>query len=325
MTDLRALGQRLIAAGLTPRALAAWSGTDRIASLPWKVSGLSARDPVPAAAGLALLVAGAELPLERVHRLPIDELVDAGNVERIEDRVRARVGIVPLAASLLVCDRAEQGDGVDLVCWPDDSSLHLASALPPGRRPRWIDLGCGSAFAPLARPELAAAIHGIDINPRAVEHARLGAGLSGIDHLRISRGDVGDEAWGTAELVTCNAPIPDEPDAAVWRSADAGFFGRLWAAARRCAAPGGEIVVHCTLAAIPDELPGEQLIAVYTPPSTKQFAILWWRPDAAARRVVGRRAMTPQRPHVDLRDRDDAAAGAMMPLDPSARDSLAVR
>jgi len=310
--DLRAIGVQLVAAGLTPRALAAWSGTDRISSLPWKVSGLSARDPVPAAAGLALLVAGAELPLDRCKRLPIEELVAAGIAEYVSAGVRARVGVVPLASSLLVCDRAECDDGVDLVCWPDDSSVHLASALPPGRRPRWIDLGCGSAFAPLARPELATQIHGIDINPRAVEHARLGAGLSGIEHLRIDQGDVAD-IEGTAELVTCNAPIPGEPDAAVWRSADPAFFTRLWATARRCAAPGGEIVVHCTLAAIPDELPGEQVIVVYTPPSTKAFAILWWRPDAPARRVVGRRPMTPERPHVDLRDREDAAAGALPP------------
>lgn len=315
MTDLRTLGQRLVATGLTPRALAAWSGTDRIASLPWKVSDMSARDPVPAAAGLALLVAGAELPLDRVRRLPIDQLVAAGLVEHIEDRLRARVAVVPLGASLLVCDRADCDDGVDLVCWPDDSSVHLAGALPPGRRARWIDLGCGSAFAPLARPELATTIHGIDINPRAVDHARLGAGLSGIQHLTIERGDIAAD-WGTAELVTCNAPIPDEPDAAVWRSADAGFFGRLWSAARRCAAPGGEIVVHCTLAAIPDDLPGEQTIVVYTPPSTKAFAMLWWRPDAPARRVVARRPMTPERPHVDLRDRDDAVGGALTPLDP---------
>lgn len=313
MTDLRALGQKLVASGLTARALAAWSGTDRIASLPWKVSGLSARDPVPAAAGLALLVAGAELPLERVRGLPVDELIATGIVERIEDRVRATVGIVPLAASLLVCDRAERDDGVDLVCWPDDSSVHLAGALPPGRRSRWIDLGCGSAFAPLARPELAHRILGIDINPRAVEHARLGAGLSGIKHLQVEQGDVASD-WGTAELVTCNAPIPDEPDAAVWRSADAGFFGRLWAAARRSAAPGGEIIVHCTLAAIPADLPGEQTIVVYTPPSTKAFSMLWWRPDAPARRTVARRSMTPDRPHVDLRDRDDVAAGALTPL-----------
>lgn len=313
MTDLRSLGQRLVATGLTPRALAAWSGTDRIASVPWKVSDLSARDPVPAAAGLALLVAGSELLLDHVRRLPIDELVAAGLVEHIEDRVRARVAIVPLGASLLVCDRAECDDGVDLVCWPDDSSVHLAGALPPGRRARWIDLGCGSAFAPLARPELATTIHGIDINPRAVEHARLGAGLSGIQHLTIERGDIAAD-WGAAELVTCNAPIPDEPDAAVWRSADAGFFGRLWSAARRCAAPGGEIVVHCTLAAIPDDLPGEQTIVVYTPPGTKAFAMLWWRPDAPARRVVARRPMTPERPHVDLRDRDDAVSGELMSL-----------
>lgn len=311
--DLAALGRRLRAAGLTPRSVAAWSGTDRIAALPWRVDSLAATDPVPAAAALSLFVAGVELALDRVRTLPIDELVTAGLVERTAHRVRARVGIVPVGGSLLVCDRADAGDEPDLVCWPDDSSAHLASALAPGRRPRWIDLGCGSAYAPLARPELATSITGIDINPRAVLHAQLGAALSGVAHLEVLRADVA-AIETTAELVTCNAPIPDEPDAAVWRRADRSFFTRLWIAAQTCAAPGAEVVVHSTLAAIPDELPGEQLIAVYTPPSTKQFAILWWRPDAPARRVVGRRRMTPDRPHVDRGDHDDAAAGTLTQL-----------
>ena len=72
--------------------------------------------------------------------------------------------------------------------------------------------------------------------------------------------------------------------------------------------------MHSTLAAIPGNLPGEQTIVVYTPPSTKAFAVLWWRPDAPARRVVARRTMTPERPHVALRDRDDAASGELTPL-----------
>ncbi len=154
--ELAAIGQRLRAAGLTPRAVAAWSGTPRIASLPWRASNLVADDPVPAAAALALFIAGVELSIDRVRTLPIDELVAASLVDRIGDRVRARIGIVPLGESLLVCDRADADDELELVCWPDDSSAHLTGALTPGRRARWLDLGCGSAYAPLARPELAA-------------------------------------------------------------------------------------------------------------------------------------------------------------------------
>jgi hypothetical protein len=64
------------------------------------------------------------------------------------------------------------------VCWPDDSSYHHALAIPPGRRTRWLDIATGAAFAPLMRPELAATIVGAELNPRAVELARLGVALS---------------------------------------------------------------------------------------------------------------------------------------------------
>jgi SAM-dependent methyltransferase len=310
------LGRALRAAGLVPRALAAWAGTDRIAVLRTRVADphLASDDPVPAAAALALFVAGAAVALDRVRGLPLDELIAASLVQRDGDRVRASVAIVPLGASLLVCDRLDAPDDEHLVCWPDDSSHHLAAALPADRRATWIDLGCGSAFAPLARPELAKAITGIDINPRAVAHARMGAALSGIAHLAIEEADVGG-VRGTAELVTCNAPIPGEWDEAVWRRADETLFARLWPAVRASLAEGGEAIVHALLAAIPDDLPGESVTGVYTPPGTRAFAVVWWRPDAPLRRVRVRRELTADRPHVEARDRDAALAGTMTPLD----------
>lgn len=296
-----ALGSALRAAGLTPRGLAAWAGTDRLAALPRRLPDLAAREPVPAAAALALFVAGGELALDRV-RLPLEELAAAGLVERSASRVRATVAILPLARALLVCDRADAADAPDLVCWPDDSSHHLASALPSGRRASWIDLGTGSGFAPLARPELATAITAVDVNPRAVAFARLGAALSGIGHLVVEHADV-SAPRPPAALVTCNAPMPGERDAAVWRRAAPTFFARLWQAARAFAAPGAEIVVHAEHAAIPDELPGERVILVYTPEGTRAFAVLWWRPDGPERQVRGRRELTLDRPHVDAQDR----------------------
>lgn len=315
MPDLRGLGARLRAAGLTPRALAAWAGTDRLAALPARLPALAAREPGPASAALALFVAGAELALDRV-RLPVDELVAAGLVERAGHRLRAPRAILPLGPSLLVCDHADAPEHRDLVCWPDDSSHHLASALDGGRRDRWLDLGCGSAFAPLVRPGLATRIVGIDINARAVAHARLGAALSGIGHLAIEEADLGADR-APAALVTCNAPILDGParvtTEAVWRRADPSLVERLWPTVRACAAPGGEIIVHATLAAIPAELPGEQAIVVYTPPGTRAFAVMWWRPDGPARRVIGARALTPARPHVDAGDRAAALAGELAP------------
>lgn len=304
---LDALGTTLRAAGLVPRSLAAWAGTDRVSALPIKLSGLAEREPSPAAAALALFVAGAELPIDRV-RLPIEELIAVGLLERTSERVRSPVAVLPLGPSLIVCDRDDAEDDADLVCWPDDSSYHLTWAIAPGRRARWIDLGCGSAFAPLARPELASAITGVDINPRAVRYARLGAGLSGVAHLVIDEGDIGAPRE-PAELVTCNAPIPGEWDLAVWRRADDTFFHRLWATARDRIAPGGELIMHSRRSVIPDDLPGERVIVVYTPPGPAPFSILWWRPDAPDRIAKGYRELTPHRPHVDVRDREDLLAG----------------
>jgi SAM-dependent methyltransferase len=322
VAELAALGARLRDAGLHARALAGWAGTARLSALPARLDAMPAEAPTPAAAVLALFVAGAEVARERLRTLSepaIEQLAAWQLIDRDAGRLRARVALLPLGAALLVCDRLDAQVERDLVCWPDDSSHHLATAIPPGRRARWLDLGCGSAFAPLARPDLAHQIAGIDINPRAIHHARLGAALSGLSQLTISHGDVGD-LHGPADLVTCNAPMPDPPDAhdrlqttmpEVWRRADPDFFPRLWPALACAARPGGMAVVHAATAAILPALAdaaGERVVVTYTPHSVPGFAIAWWRPDAPPRLATARRALTPERPHLDPRDRDDALA-----------------
>ena len=318
LSELAAIGERLRRAGLTEGALLAWAGTHRLSALPPRLAALAARPPVPAAAALAVFVAGAEIPAESLRAVkPLEELVAVGLLERAGDRVRAPLAIVPLGAALLVCDRHDAADQEQLVCWPDDSSYHLATAIEPGRRARWLDLACGSAFAPLARPELAEEIRGIDLNPRAVRMARLGAGLTGCRHVTAEEADIG-AAHAPAALVTCNSPIPDDPDAAIWRRADHGFFTRMWPAARAALAPGGEVVVHSTLEAVPTDLGGEAVTVVYTPPGERAYAVTWWRPEAPPRRLVCQRALTPARPHLDPRDREDALVGRLAPHDSGA-------
>jgi SAM-dependent methyltransferase len=290
------LGDALRGAGLTPRALAAWAGTDRLSALPPRLAALAAREVVPASTALALFVAGASVPRAQI-RLPLDALAARGLVELDARTARATVAILPLARSLVVCDRDT---------WPDDSSYHLASAIPAGRRARWLDLGCGSAFAPLAHPELADAITGIDLDPHSIDHARLGAELSGVA-IALHTGDLAT-ATGSFDLITCNAPIPDDPSGHPWRHADAGFFDRLWPAARACAARGALIVVHGALAALDRELPGELVVVGYTPDRVPGFGVAWWRPDAPARRIVARRLLTAEQPHLDASDYDRAVA-----------------
>ncbi len=308
--DLGRIGARLRGAGLTESALLAWSGTHRIPMVSRRISGLAARPPTPAAAALSLFVAGATLTAEQLRLVPVEELVALALIEAVGDGFRALVSIIPLEAQLLVCDRDDAADVEELLLWPDDSSYHLASAIAPGRRERWLDLACGSAFAPLARPQLAAQITGVDLNPRAVELARLGAALSGCGHLSVEQADIG-AAHPPAALVTCNAPIPDDRDIAIWRRTDRAFFDRMWPSARGCTAPGGQVVAHTTLDAIPDELSGEVVTVVYTPPGEHGYAVTWWTPDAPSRRVIARRMLTPIRPHLEPADREDALAGTL--------------
>jgi SAM-dependent methyltransferase len=216
-----------------------------------------------------------------------------------DDIVTATVAILPLGPSLIVCDRVDTPPDTHTVSWPDDSSYHLARALPRGKR--WLDLGCGSGFAPLLRPEIASEIVGVELNPRAVRFATASAELSGIDHFAVHAGDLAT-ATGRFDLISCNAPIPGDASPTYWRRADDGFFDRLWDVGRACAAPGATIVVHGVLSALRVPLPGERVIVDYTPDAS--FGVLWWRPDAPARLVVTRRALTPERPHVDASDRD---------------------
>jgi hypothetical protein len=309
------LGRSLMRAGLAPRALAAWSGCSTIAALPRHARALRDRPVVPASTALALFVAGRELAIDVAARqLALDELIAIGAVERSAAAVAARIAILPIAESLIVCDRIDAPDRDDVVAWPDDSSLHLlgsVAATPRSARSwidrpdlrSWIDLGCGSAFAQLARPALAGELVALDHNPRAIELAALGAALSGVE-LQLRVADIADVgALGSATLVTCNAPIPGDTTRTTWRRADDGFFTRLWPAIRRALVPDPNAcaVVHALAAAIPDELDGERVIARYA-----DFAVLRWRPTARDRLVVRRRELTLARPHVDHEDLTDA-------------------
>ncbi len=310
-SSLATLGSHLRHAGLNPRALAAWAGSERISAVPMLLGDLPRAEVTRGSAVLELFVAGEAVPLALVPHL--EDLVRAGVVEVLGETVRARVSILPLGASLLVCDRLDTADSLDIVCWPDDSSYHLALSLPPARHRRWLDLGCGSAFAPLYRPELAEATVATDLNERAVGYAELGCALSGAAQVDAVKADLGDgvpaELRGACELVTCNAPIPEpagSPYRTHWRATDTAFIERLFVHARSFVAPDGMVVVHAALDALDPvlaELPGHRVVVAYTPQNVRGFAIAWWRPDGEDRLVRAHRPLTAARPHLTHEDR----------------------
>jgi len=283
---------------LTPRGLAVWAGTDRLSTLPIHLPSQPAA--TPAAKLYALLIGGEKVELDG------DTSWLSDLVERTGPILRARVSVLPLGGSLLVCDRLDADGGTEDVCWPDDSSYHLAHSIPPGRRSRWLDLATGSGFAPLMRPELATEIVGADLNSRAVAYARRGLEMSGIEHARVVTADLAAGIEGTFDLVTCNAPIPANVGP-LWRAtADMTLFARLLESIPALLAPGGLAVIHGALAHLAPlvaALGGDRVVVSYVPEGGTPFGIVWWEPDAPSRHVVGYRELTQARPHLTHADR----------------------
>jgi SAM-dependent methyltransferase len=311
---MQALGAALRYRGLAPRALAAWA-TPRLSALPHLLPSLPPAEGTTAGALLELFVAGRAMPVDRLHAVDLDALHRAELVDVAGGEARARVALLPLGGSLLVCDRLDAPAERELACWPDDSSYHLALSLPSrlSASARWLDLGCGSGFAQLLRPELAYERVGSDLNARALAYARLGGELSDVA-LAMHDSDLGETVpRGPYELVTCNAPIPDgarDPYRPMWHETNSDFVARLFEHAARLVAPLGMVVVHAAedaLVPIVDELRGERVMIAYTPPGVRGFAVAWWRPDAEPRLVSARRELTAQRPHVTFADYEATA------------------
>jgi hypothetical protein len=324
---LGALGARLRQVGLTPRALEAWLGTAHLPALAARLATMATTAPPrPAAVALELFVAGRAVDVELVERVLGDALADllADHLLVLEDGAcTARLALLPLGGGLAVADRLDAAPALEQVPWPDDSSFHLVGALPPERVGAWLDVGTGSAIAPLARPGVAERIVARDLNPRAVAAALLGGALSGLAHLRAERADLLADVTERFDLITFNAPIPDaaRDDATPrWRASEPGLLLRFWPAAAAALAPGGMIIVHAAATALPPRgaLRGERVAVVYTPPEVPTFAVTWWRPDDAARETRIRRPLAVAAPHLRWDDRDLALAGAG---DPSLDDA----
>ena len=208
---------------------------------------------MPAAAALAVFVAGAELPADALRTLePLDDLVAAGLLERAGDRVRASVAVMPLGSALLVCDRHDAADTDERVCWPDDSSYHLATAIAAGRRARWLDLACGLGVRAARPPRARRARSAASIStPAPCDSPRLGAALPAAATSTLAEADIGEpqRARCARDVQRADPRRSRRGDLAPRRTAS--FFARMWPAARACIAPGGEIVVHTTFDAVP--------------------------------------------------------------------------
>lgn len=272
------LADSLAGAGLSEaRAIAAYGGATGIHAA--RLAGRAAPLAITgASAALELLVAGRSIDRAAAAALPVAALVDAGLIAIDGERLAPRARVIPHRGRLLAC-RADQ--------LPDDSSLHLAGALPRGRRGRWLDVGTGCGLALLLAPQLAALRLGTDIDAAAIELARTGALLCRQPAIELAVSDLFDAVSGRFDLISFNAPLP----------LPAPLIERFWAGAADHLAPGGEVLVHAS-GPVP-ELPGELAIARYTPEASPQsFAVARWRPAGAAGRREIAVELSVERPHI---------------------------
>ncbi len=308
-SELAQLGRALDGAGLNAKRLALWCGTSFVSRLPHRfASALPAR--APAAFVLDLLVAGRPAPLVEARArlgdaLPV--LLELELLEQGADYVVARRAVVPLVpalrrlgeVTLAVCDRWDVAATADSTPWPDGSSHHLCGALAGVaaggelRPERWLDLGTGSGIAPLVHRTLAERVVGADLVVPTARVAALGAALSDHRRFHVAVSDLDDAIAGEWDLVSCNAPIPDDPDApdvpaeveapetsqpidaagdTPWRRAPADFLDRLCQRIPRRLRRGGMAVVHGrhdamerAFAALDPSDQGERVTIVYTP------------------------------------------------------------
>ncbi len=232
-----------------------------------------------------------------------------GNDRVAEDVARSQFGELfsPLQEHRLV----EVRDGVAfapqallphrgaLVCapWsalPDDSSIHLANVMPSGASD-WLDIGTGSAFAPIVCGT--GSVIATDIDDELLSCARLGIGLSDKREVVTARhGDLFDTAPSRRHRwVTFNAPI---------EGADA-LLARFWEQVPSYVEPGGTVVVHSLAepgprcAASLECLSGLLIRARYTPVDFHpSFAMSAWHPGVDGSHVERSFNLSPQHPHV---------------------------
>ncbi len=152
--------------------------------------------------------------------LPADELVAAGLAERSGDELRALLHVEPLEAPgpvrYAVSDlKIRPGDGPvrpDHVVGVGGASYSLARLVIHKPVDNLLDLGTGSGVQALLAADRARRVVATDTNPRALELARLGFGLSEVD-VELRLGSLFEPVPERYDLIVSNPPFVISPDA----------------------------------------------------------------------------------------------------------------
>ncbi len=201
-------------------------------------------------------VDAASLPVEP------DRLAEAGLVDLDGATVRARVRLAPVGGLLVVHDGPSSDP--DLVTGVSAASRTLATLTV--RRPveRALDLGTGSGVQALLAARHARSVVATDLNPRALELARIGSELNDLP-LDLRAGSLFEPAADELfDLIVSNPPFVLSPDNEfVFRDSDLhgdSICREVVRGAAEHLRPGGYATVLCNWICRTDQEPWESLL-----------------------------------------------------------------
>jgi SAM-dependent methyltransferase len=155
--------------------------------------------------------------------VPLDVLVDAGFIHRLDDGNYVSPFNLNLVSDVLViCDHL--GRGADAVMGAGQTTTFMCDASRPARRlARALDVGCGAGTGALSLAAKVDRVIGTDINPRAVALSRINAALNGLGNVEFREGDMFAPVAGeTFDLIISQPPFVSAPPGLATASYESG-------------------------------------------------------------------------------------------------------
>jgi methylase of polypeptide subunit release factors len=164
-------------------------------------------DPFSTAVRLFLL--GAEVPAAAAEQfLEADGLLEAS-----PGGVRAKLKLVPHGDLLLASDRDDGSVDAHWVAGIHPPSVTLAKLTVRRQVPRALDTGTGNGIQALLASRHAGEVVATDVNPRALDYARLNAVLNEVENVELRQGSYFEPVEGERfDLLTCNPPYVISPE-----------------------------------------------------------------------------------------------------------------
>ena len=181
-----------------------------------------AKDDSPLSTAVRLFLLGDTVELSAAMNLvgwQITELTDLGILERTEAGVHSAVQVTPVGNHPVAADFPSRQchPAGDYVMGVVPATRLLADLTPRYSSGKALEIGCGIAWLARALASGGMSVTATDINPRALELARLNAVLSGIGGVDLRQGSLFEpvDREPPFDLIVANPPYVQSPSTAL--------------------------------------------------------------------------------------------------------------